>query len=100
MLILRLVQEILAVAAAKGVTPLGFDGFDPIAFMKRDEVAIEASMQQMVAFNRGSAKPAAASGATWPCASGRRTWRRSSRPCVPPPAPMGWARPSPTSWWS
>ena len=56
-LIRRLVQEILAVAAAEGVTPLGFDGFDPIAFMKRDEVAIEASMQQMVAFNRGSAKP-------------------------------------------
>ncbi|MCG7360867.1 NAD(P)-binding domain-containing protein [Roseomonas sp. ACRSG] len=56
-LILRLVQEILAVAAAKGVTPLGFDGFDPIAFMQRDEVAIEASMQKMVAFNRGSAKP-------------------------------------------
>jgi 2-dehydropantoate 2-reductase len=56
-LILRLVQEILSVAAAKGVTPLGFDGFDPIAFMQRDEVAIEASMQRMVAFNRGSAKP-------------------------------------------
>ena len=56
-LILRLVQEILAIAAAKGVTPLGFDGFDPIAFMQRDEVAIEASMQKMVAFNRGSAKP-------------------------------------------
>jgi 2-dehydropantoate 2-reductase len=56
-LILRLVQEILAVAAAKGVTPLGFDGFDPIAFMQRDEVAIETSMQRMVAFNRGSAKP-------------------------------------------
>ncbi|MBO1073249.1 ketopantoate reductase family protein [Roseomonas marmotae] len=56
-LILRLVQEILAVAAAEGVTPLGFDGFDPIAFMQRDEAAIEASMQRMIAFNRGSAKP-------------------------------------------
>jgi 2-dehydropantoate 2-reductase len=56
-LILRLVQEILAVAAAEGVTPLGFDGFDPIAFMQRDEAGIEASMQRMEAFNRGSAKP-------------------------------------------
>lgn len=56
-LILRLVQEILAIAAAEGVTPLGFDGFDPIAFMQRNEAGIEASMQRMVAFNRGSAKP-------------------------------------------
>jgi 2-dehydropantoate 2-reductase len=56
-LIERLVGEILAVAAAEGVTPLGFDGFDPIAFMQRDAAAIEASMQRMEAFNHGSAKP-------------------------------------------
>ena len=56
-LIRRLVQEILAVAAAEGVTPLGFDGFDPIGFMQHDEAKILASMQKMEAFNRGSAKP-------------------------------------------
>lgn len=56
-LIEKLVQEILAVAAAEGVTPLGFDGFDPIAFMTRDAAAIAASMQRMERFNRGSAKP-------------------------------------------
>lgn len=56
-LIRRLVQEILAVAAAEGVDPLGFDGFDPIAFLRRDETAIAACMQRMESFNRGSAKP-------------------------------------------
>lgn len=55
-LIERLVQEILAVASAEGVTPLGFDGFDPIAFLQRDATGIEASMQRMERFNRGSAK--------------------------------------------
>jgi 2-dehydropantoate 2-reductase len=56
-LIERLVGEILDIAAAEGVRPLGFDGFDPIAFQARDAAGIEASMQRMVAFNRGSAKP-------------------------------------------
>ncbi|MFC3127293.1 ketopantoate reductase family protein [Pseudoroseomonas globiformis] len=56
-LIRRLVREILAVAAAEGVTPLGFDGFDPLAFMRGDEAAIAACMRRMEAFNRGSAKP-------------------------------------------
>ena len=56
-LIRGLVREILAVAAAEGVTPLGFDGFDPIAFLRQDEAAIAASIQKMEAFNRGSAKP-------------------------------------------
>jgi 2-dehydropantoate 2-reductase len=57
LLIEGLVREILAVAAAEGVTPLGFDGFDPIAFMRGDAAGIAASMQRMEAFNRGSAKP-------------------------------------------
>ncbi|MFC0408464.1 ketopantoate reductase family protein [Roseomonas elaeocarpi] len=57
LLIRRLVAELLAVARAEGVVPLGFDSFDPQAFLSGDEAAIAASMRAMEAFNRGSAKP-------------------------------------------
>jgi 2-dehydropantoate 2-reductase len=56
-LIRGLVREILAVAAAEGVTPLGFNGFDPAAFARGDEAAIAASMKAMEEYNRGTAKP-------------------------------------------
>jgi len=57
-LLTALVQEIMAVARADGVTPLGgFAGFDPDAFIARNEQAISASIGAMEAFNRGSAKP-------------------------------------------
>ncbi len=56
-LIRALVREILAVAAAEGVTPLGFNGFDPAAFMQGDEAAITASMRAMEDYNHGTAKP-------------------------------------------
>jgi 2-dehydropantoate 2-reductase len=56
-LIVKLVQELLRVAEAEGVTPLGFNGFDPLPFMRNDVPAIGAAMQAMDAFNRGSAKP-------------------------------------------
>jgi 2-dehydropantoate 2-reductase len=55
-LIVALVREILAVAAAEKVSVLGFNGFDPEGFARNDAAAIEASMQRMEAFNRGSAK--------------------------------------------
>jgi 2-dehydropantoate 2-reductase len=55
-LIEALVREILSVAAAEGVTPLGFNGFDPQAFASGDAVAIGISLQRMSAFNRASAK--------------------------------------------
>ncbi len=56
-LIVALVQEILAVAKAEKVKPLGgFAGYDPEAFMRRDKAAIAASMAAMAEFNRGSAK--------------------------------------------
>lgn len=52
-----LVAEILAVAAAEGVQPLGFNGFDPRGFgAGADEQARAASYDAMVAHNRGSAK--------------------------------------------
>ena len=55
-LVIGLVREILSVAAAEKVTPLGFDGFDPAPFAGTDMAAIEACMARMVAYNRGSAK--------------------------------------------
>ena len=50
-------NEVMAVAAAKGVTPMGFNGFDPAAFAPGgDPAALQASIDAMVVFNRGSAK--------------------------------------------
>ncbi|WP_419898900.1 ketopantoate reductase family protein [Roseomonas sp. USHLN139] len=51
-----LVREVLTIARAEGVTPLGFNGFDPAAFLAGDEPAIQASMAAMERYNRGSAK--------------------------------------------
>ena len=56
-LLTRLGQEVGAVAAAEGVTLLGFDGFDPAAFAPgAPQVLIDASFAEMVAHNRRSAK--------------------------------------------
>ena len=50
-------REVLAVAAAQGVTPEPFDGFDPTAFAPdAPAIVTEASLDGMVAFNRRSAK--------------------------------------------
>lgn len=55
--IISLAQEILGIAAAEGVTPLGFDGFDPMAFHAKNHAAIEASLAKLIDYNRGSGKP-------------------------------------------
>jgi len=53
----ELAAEVLALARAEGVTPLGFNGFDPVAFGPGgDAAARAASYDAMVAHNRGSAK--------------------------------------------
>lgn len=53
----ELAAEVLAVARAEGVTPLGFNGFDPVAFgADGDARARAASYEAMVTHNRGSAK--------------------------------------------
>jgi 2-dehydropantoate 2-reductase len=50
-------REAMAVAAAKELQPRGFNGFDPLAFAPGgDGRAVDASMAEMVAFNRRSAK--------------------------------------------
>ncbi|MDR7521501.1 MAG: ketopantoate reductase family protein [Armatimonadota bacterium] len=57
--IANLAAEVLAVAAAEGVRPEGFDGFEPQAFVfppHRDAARMEASLDALVAFNRKSLK--------------------------------------------
>ena len=54
---IALAQEVMRVAVASGVTPQGFNGFDPLAFLpdtSREESV--RSLQEMVVFNRRSAK--------------------------------------------
>lgn len=58
----RVAREVMAVAAAKRITPQGFNGFDPAAFAPGalahggTAASVAASMDVMVAFNRRSAK--------------------------------------------
>lgn len=50
-------REVMRVALAHGVTPEAFNGFDPAAFLPTAEgAAAAASLDEMVAFNRRSAK--------------------------------------------
>ncbi|MDE3126602.1 MAG: 2-dehydropantoate 2-reductase [Gemmatimonadota bacterium] len=54
---IALAREILSVAAARGVTPEAFDGFDPAAFVPSAPAgAAERSLDELVAHNRRSAK--------------------------------------------
>jgi 2-dehydropantoate 2-reductase len=56
-LYIELAREILAVAAARGVTPEAFDGFDPSAYLPHaPSGAAEQSLDALVAHNRRSAK--------------------------------------------
>jgi len=56
-LYIELAREVMRVARAKGITPEGFNGFDPHAFAPDAERGIaERSLDEMVAFNRRSAK--------------------------------------------
>lgn len=49
-------HEVMALAHAQGVQPLGFNGFDPAAFLVRDEAGMETAMERMIAHNRKTAK--------------------------------------------
>lgn len=52
-----LAREVMSVAAAERVTPMGFNGYDPAAFSATGSAAaVDASFDAMVAFNRRSAK--------------------------------------------
>ena len=53
----RLGREVMAVARAEGVTPIGFNGFDPMAFLpEAPEAAARASVALLADFNRHTAK--------------------------------------------
>ena len=52
-----LAREVMLVAAAERVTPMGFNGYDPAAFgANGSTAAVDASFDAMVSFNRRSAK--------------------------------------------
>jgi 2-dehydropantoate 2-reductase len=56
-LYIALAREILAVAQARGVSPAGFDGFDPASYLPDAPAgAAERSLDQLVAHNRKSVK--------------------------------------------
>jgi 2-dehydropantoate 2-reductase len=56
-LYIALAREMLAVAAARGVTPEAFDGFDPAAYLPSAPAgAAERSLGDLVTHNRRSAK--------------------------------------------
>ncbi|MEZ4619398.1 MAG: 2-dehydropantoate 2-reductase [Caldilineaceae bacterium] len=52
----RLAKEVLAVADAEGVTPQGFDGFEPDVLGSGDSAAVDASIDRMVAIRRHDQK--------------------------------------------
>ena len=56
-LYVALAQEVLAVAAARGVVPEAFDGFDPMAYFANAPAhAAQRSLDHLVAHNRKSVK--------------------------------------------
>jgi len=56
-LFIALAREVLAVAVAQGVTPEGFNGFDPATYLPgADPTTAIHSLDELVAFNRRSAK--------------------------------------------
>lgn len=55
-LIYALIREVLRVAVADGVKPLGFQGYDPQAFLSGNAQAMHASLMANCAFKQRSAK--------------------------------------------
>jgi 2-dehydropantoate 2-reductase len=51
-----LAREVLSVAAAQGVTPLGFDGFEPLAIGSDDPGVVNASLDQLIAIRHTDEK--------------------------------------------
>lgn len=57
LILTALAREVMAVAAAEGIKPMGFNGYEPAAFgTNGNSAAVDASFDAMVAFNRRSAK--------------------------------------------
>ena len=52
----ELAREVLRVAAAIEVRPLGFDGFEPEAIGSADRAAVDASLERLIAVRHGDEK--------------------------------------------
>jgi 2-dehydropantoate 2-reductase len=53
----KLGAEVMDAAAARGIAPVGFDGFDPASFASSSsDASARQSVADLAAFNRGSAK--------------------------------------------
>ncbi|AJY44846.1 ketopantoate reductase family protein [Martelella endophytica] len=52
----KLGHEVMKLAEAEGASPLGFNGFDPAAFLAADPEGMQAALDKMVAHNRKTAK--------------------------------------------
>lgn len=55
-LMIALAHEVLAVAQALGVRPLGFDGYDPDVYLAGDDAAIQRSLDRLVALRHADQK--------------------------------------------
>ncbi|MDE2652050.1 MAG: ketopantoate reductase family protein [Chloroflexota bacterium] len=55
-LYIRAAQEVLQLAEKLGISPLGFNGFEPALFLADDQAGIARSLDALVAFNKLSAK--------------------------------------------
>ena len=75
----QLAREVMAVASARGIVPVGFNGFDPSCFAPGASAAgARASIAALAEFNRTRPRRIRASIAISPCASaGPRSIRRS-----------------------
>jgi 2-dehydropantoate 2-reductase len=51
-----LAREVLRVAAAQGIQPLGFDGFEPHAIAAADRSVVDASLARLIDVRRGDEK--------------------------------------------
>jgi len=51
-----LAREVLSVAAALGIQPLGFDGFEPRAIGSADLAAVDGSLERLIAIRHGDEK--------------------------------------------
>jgi 2-dehydropantoate 2-reductase len=51
-----LAGEVLRVAAAQGIQPLGFDGFEPQAIASTDRRVVDASLERLIAVRHGDEK--------------------------------------------
>jgi len=54
--VVALAREVVRVAQAQGIRPLGFDGFEPDVVGSGDQSAIDASLDRLIALRRGDQK--------------------------------------------